>query len=210
MRKLPVALNKFNNNSTKQYYRNIDSNCHNFELCIITFETIKNFLACLDTLKTLGLDEIFSKFLKNGAQVLTLPLCNLANLSIKQYLFPDQYKIAILKPLFKKGTNSDPKNYRPTSLSPAVSKIIEKTNHIQAQEHLDKNGFSYKYQSGFRAKFSANLCLVKLTDFILREMGKGVHTGMILVDLQKTFDTLDHVLPLQKMECIGFKESVIK
>ena len=41
-------------------------------------------------------------------------------------------------------------------------------------------------------------------------MDKGFHTGMILVDLQKTFDTLDHTVLLQKMECIGFKESVIK
>ena len=41
-------------------------------------------------------------------------------------------------------------------------------------------------------------------------MDKGFHTGMILVDLQKTFDPLDHTVLLQKMECICFKESVIK
>ena len=41
-------------------------------------------------------------------------------------------------------------------------------------------------------------------------MGKGLHTGMILVDLQKVFETLDHTVLLQKMEYIGFKESVIK
>ena len=41
-------------------------------------------------------------------------------------------------------------------------------------------------------------------------MDKGFHTGMILVDLQKVFDTLDHTVLLQKMECISFKESVIK
>ena len=41
-------------------------------------------------------------------------------------------------------------------------------------------------------------------------MDKGFHTGTILVDLHKAFDKLDHIVPLQKMECIGFKESVIK
>ena len=46
------------------------------------------------------------------SQVLALPLCNLVNLSIKQSLFPDQCKIAKLKPLFKKGSKSDPTNYR--------------------------------------------------------------------------------------------------
>ena len=52
--------------------------------------------------------------------------------------------------------------------------------------------------------------LEQLTDFILKGMDKGSHTGMILVDLQKAFDTLNHTVLLQKMECISFKESVIK
>ena len=93
---------------------------------------------------------------------------------------------------------------------PVESKIIDNIIQISTQEYLDKNGLLYKYQSGFRAKFSTNSCLVQLTDFILREMDKEFHTGMILVDLQKAFDTLDHTALLQKMECIGFKESVIK
>ena len=64
------------------------------------------------------------------------------------------------------------------------------------------------YQSGFCANVS--ICLVQLTDYILRVIDKGFYTGMILVDLQKAFDMLDHTKLLQKMECIGFKESVIK
>ena len=91
-----------------------------------------------------------------------------------------------------------------------MSDKIEKTIQIQTQKYSDKNGLLYKYQSGFRANFSTDSCLVQLTDFILRGMDKGFHTGMILVDLQKAFDTLDHTVLLQKMECIGFKESVIK
>ena len=210
VRKLPVALNKFNNNSTKHYYMNIAKSCHNFELCNATLETIKKILACLDASKAPGLDGIFSKFLKDGAEVLALPLCNLVNLSIKQSLLPDQCKIAKLKSLFKKGSKSDPKNYRLISLLPVVSKITEKTIQIQTQEYSDKNGLPCKYQSGFRANFSTDSCLVQLTDFILRGMDKGFHTGMILVDLQKAFDTLDRTVLLQKMECMGFKGSVIK
>ena len=53
-------------------------------------------------------------------------------------------------------------------------------------------------------------CLVQVTDFTLREMTEVFHTAMILVDLQKTFNKLDHIVLLQKIECIGFNESVIK
>ena len=79
-----------------------------------------------------------------------------------------------------------------------MSKIIEKTIQIQTQEYLDKNGLLYKYQSGFRANFSTDSCLVQLTNFVLRGMDEGFHIGMILVDLQKAFDILDHSVLLQK------------
>ena len=141
VRILPVALNKFNNNSTKQYYMNIEKSCHNFELCNSTLEIIKNILASLNTSKAPGLDGISSKFLKCCAEVIAVPLCNLVNLSIKQSLFPDQCKIAKLKHLFKKGSNSDQKNYNPISLLPAVSKIIEITIQIQTQEYLVKMAY---------------------------------------------------------------------
>ena len=114
----------------------------------------------MDSSKAPGLDEISSKFLKDGTELLALPLCNLVNLSIKQSLFPDQCKIAKLKTLFKKGSKSEPKNYRPISLLPVASKIIEKTIQIQTQKYLDKNGLPYKCQSGFRANFSTDSCLV--------------------------------------------------
>ena len=116
VRKLPVAPNKFNNNSTKQYYMNVEKSYHNFKLCNATLETIKKILACQGLWKAPGLDGISSKLLKDGIEVLALPLCNLVNLSIKQSLFPDQCKIAKLKSLFKKGSKSDPKNCRLISL----------------------------------------------------------------------------------------------
>ena len=89
-----------------------------------------------------------------------------------------------------------------------MSNIIEKTIQIQTQEYLDKNDLLYKYQSGFHANFSMDSCLFQFTNFILRGMDKGFHTGMILVELQKAFDTLDlyTLVLLQKIECIGFKE----
>ena len=89
VRKLLVAFDKFNNNLTKQYYMNMEKNCHNFELCNAKLETIKKILVCLDASKAPGFDRISLEFLKNGAEVLALPLCNPVNLSIEQSLFPD-------------------------------------------------------------------------------------------------------------------------
>ena len=84
------------------------------------------------------MDQIPPKFLRDDAKVLALPLRNIIYLSIKLSTFPEKYQIAKLKPIFKKGARTDPKNYHPISLLPLVSKIIEKSIHIQIEDFLNK------------------------------------------------------------------------
>ena len=60
------------------------------------------------------------------------------------------------------------------------------------------------YQSGLRTNDSTDLCLAQLIDFVATGMYKEMHIGMILVDLQKAFNTLDHGVLLEKMEHFGF------
>ena len=67
----------------------------------------------IDPSKAVGLDNLGGKFLKDGATELSLPLTQLINFSIKSSVFPEQCKIAKLKPLYKKGSALVPKNYRP-------------------------------------------------------------------------------------------------
>ena len=89
----------------RQYYMNIKKNYRNFELCNTTLKTTEKILPCMHTSRLPGLDERFSKFFKDSAEVLVLFL---ASLSIKQSLIPSQGKTAKQKPLFEKGTKSDP------------------------------------------------------------------------------------------------------
>ena len=149
-------------------------------------------LLSLDTSKAIVTDQIPAKFLMDGAEVMALPLRNMINLSIKLSTFPEECKIAKLKLMFKKGARTDPKNYRPISLLPLVSKIIEKSINFQYEDFLNKKKLIYMYQSGFRTNHSTDLCLAQLVDFSATGMDKQMHTGIILVDLQKAFDTLDH------------------
>ena len=130
------------------------------------------------------------------------PISQICNLSIKQSIFPSECKTANVKILFKKGSKVEPKNYRPISLLPIISKIIEKVIHDQTQNFLNERNIIFRYQSGLRKKFSTNSCLSYLCDKVLTGKDKGLFTGMVLIDLdlQKAFDTLDHEFLFNKIQ----------
>ena len=65
-------------------------------------------------------------------------------------------------------------------------------------------------QSSFTTNRSIDFCLAHLIDFVSTGMDKKLHTGMILIDLQKAFDTLDHGVLLEKLKYFGFRTSIIK
>ena len=123
------------------------------------------------------MDKKPANFLRDGAEVLALPLGNIINLSIKLSTFLEETKIAKLEPIFKKGA---------------------KSIHFQIEDYLNKKKLIHMYQSGFRTNHSTDLCLVRLVDIVATGMDKQMHTGIILVDFQKAFDTLDHGVFLEK------------
>ena len=145
-----------------------------------------------------------SCFISFAFNLLVLSLIKIIKLSIKLSTFPEECKIAKLKPIFKKGARTDPKNYRPISLLPLVSKIIEKSIHFQIEDYLNKKKLIYMYQSDFRTSHKPDPCLAQLIDFFAAGIDKQMHTGMILVDLQKKFDTLDHGFLLERNEISWF------
>ena len=207
--KLPPAPKIFGSYATSLYYRPLNLMSNEFQFSKVNVTTVTTILENIDPSKAAGFDNIGGKFVKDGLQGIATPITELCNLSIKHCIFPTDCKIAKLKPIFKKGSKTDPKNYRPISLLPLISKIIEKVIHDQMQIYLSENNILYEYQSGFRTNHSTDFALSFLNDKILKGFDKGYFTGMILIDLQKAFDTIDHKLLLEKMYYIGFSNEVI-
>ena len=75
---------------------------------------------------------------------------------------------------------------------PLISKVLEKSIQNQTLNYSQRNGLLYIYQLGFRANHSTHKCLSRLTNMILKSAENRKHTGMLLNDLQRAFDTLDH------------------
>ena len=172
-------------------------------------ETVLKLIKYLDENKALCLDNLSHNFLKEEATVLAKSISQICNLSVKYSIFLSDSKIAKLKPLFKKGSKTAPKNYRTISLLPLVSQITEKV-YDETQNFLDKNNIIYRYQPRFRKFISTDSCLSYLNNKIVKDFESVLYTAMILNDFHKTLDTIKHNILLKKMEFVGFSEGTTK
>ena len=100
-------------------------------------------------------------------------------------------------------------NYRPVSILAVFSKIFERVVYDQVESYLKEHNLLYNFQSGVRTGFSTDTCLIHLSDFIRFQMDSGNLVGMILLDLQKAFNTVDHVILISKLEAIGLGHDIV-
>ena len=170
------------------------------------FKLLKN----VEFTKAAAIDQISENFLKDGARILAKTISELCNLSMKLGNFPDACKMAKVKPLFKKGSKTNPSTYRPISLLPLLSKVFETVVFDQTEEFLSLNMVLHDYQPDFGKNHSTDTCLFFLNDKNLKDFDDGLVTGMILIALQKASDTINHDILLKKLSIIGFSDHTFK
>ena len=153
--------------------------------------------------KSVGLDDISPRFLKDGADELTNIITFLVNLSIKSKTVPDSAKQAKVLPLHKKNSKLEVGNYRPVSVLTSISKILEKAVYSQVEDHCRNKKLLFELQSGFRGKYSTDTCLIYLHDLIRSEISNGNVVGLMLLDVQKAFDSVDHHHLCEKIRLVG-------
>jgi hypothetical protein len=169
--------------------------------------TTEDFVAkCISSLKpnkATGLDKISARLLKDAAPVIISSLTHLLNLSIINKTVPKIWKSARLTPLHKAGAKDDPSNFRPISILPSISKILERVIHSQLSTYLSTNKLLTTSQFGFRLNSSTVNATAKFTDNVLKSMDDGKVTGAIFLDLAKAFDTVNHTILLRKLSLLG-------
>jgi len=152
-----------------------------------------------------GYDGISMKLLKQIIFSIAPPLEYIINLSLLNGTCPNLLKIAKVIPIHKKDDKTEITNYRPISLLPSVSKILEKIVYKRLISFLTINNILNRSQFGFRKNCSTDIAIIQLLDQITELLSHKEHVIAIFMDLSKAFVTIDHDNLLYKLENYGIR-----
>ena len=155
--------------------------------------------------KSSGYDDISPSIVKSAIVFITKPLAYIFNLSISTGIFPDALKVAKVVPVFKKDDPHVFSNYRPISLLPCFSKILERLIYNRLDHFLTRFNILHDNQYGFRKNHSTDLALLDICNNISSSLNLNHHTIGIFLDLSKAFDTIDHGILLAKLHHYGIR-----
>ena len=116
-----------------------------FHLDNVNVNFLRNALKSLKSKKAVGLGKLSACLLKDGSHVIDPILTGLINKSFADGVFPGVWKCAKVTALFKDGDKSLKDNYRPISVLPTISKIIERSAHIQLSSFCKKTDYYHNH-----------------------------------------------------------------
>ena len=167
------------------------------------FDNLKNNVAT-------GIDTLNAKIIKDSKISILNYLTEIINLSFETKIFPDAMKTAIISPIFKEGDPDDITNYRPISILPILSKLLERAAANQIVEFLENNNIISNRQHAYRKSHSTETCLFELLNNVYKNLDDKLFVAVAKLDLSKAFDSISHNLLVEKMKKIGLEKNSLQ
>ena len=160
--------------------------------------------------KKCGTSELPVSILKIITDLISPALSHLINHSVSSRTFPNLLKIARIVPIYKSGSKTNIKNYRPIAILPTLSKIFEKIMHKRITSFFKKYDLFFQDQYGFQNKKSTTDAIIKFTDKCYEALNNKNSLISVYIDFSKAFDTIDHNILCNKLECYGIRGSSLE
>ena len=181
-----------------------------FDLKCVSHEHVRRIVLSLPLNKSPGPDKVSTRVIRDCLPLILGPLTEIINCALSTNIFPTAWKSAEVIPLLKEGDHEVASNNRPLSLLSVVSKVCEKIVLEQFTDYLVSNNRLTSHQSGNKKYHSTETLNVFIMDSILESMDKKQLTALVLLDLSKAFDSINHNRLLRKLENIGASPATVE
>jgi len=177
---------------------------------LCTEEEVLTMLEALDVSKSNGPDGISARMLKATAHSIAPAITKLFNMSIKNGRLPNEWKTSLVVPIPKKGDPSDPANYRPISLLPVLSKLLERHMSNLVYDHLLVHSPISIAQWGFLPKRSTTDAVLSVIHEWHQILDSGSEVCAVFFDLKKAFDSVPHRSLIEKLRHLNINVYVLR
>ena len=200
-----IAVEKFKNYPSITLIKSNVNVSSNFFFKEVSISDIFKEISSLNSKKQGTKDGIPAKHLKTACSESSSYLTKVWNEEMLiENSFPQNLKLADVVPVFKKCGQTCAKNYRPISVLPTASKVLERLMHDQITTYMDAH--LSKHLCGYRKGFNTQTALFSLKEKWKSILDKKGFSGAVLMDLSKIFDTINHELLIAKLDAYGFSK----
>ena len=181
-----------------QNYIHYDGPC--FRTINLTDLELENAFAGLKTNKRSGYDDVSADVVKRVSVEIFVILKQIFSISLAKRVFPDKLKNSSVTSIFKKRINTLVTNYRPISVLPCFSKLLERMMYNRLDKFIVENNIIYPKQFEFQNAHSTEYSILQSVNQITDASSQGKYTLGISVDILKAFDTVNHDILLEKVK----------
>ena len=174
----------------------------------LTDDEVLSVFSNLNNNKAHGPDGIPARLLIETSSQIAPSLCSLFSKSLRCGVLPDDWKLANIVPVHKRDEKSYVQNYRPISLLPLTSKVLERCIFHHIKHHVFQK--INPIQHGFAPRKSCTTQLIEVFEQIGRKLDDGKQMDVIYLDMSKAFDKVSHAQLIRRLYDFGFRGNLLK